>query len=71
MSLEDLKEYFAVEDAELDRVMISLEEKKLVKLYRKGGAINLVKATYEGLKKAHPSEYYRWFPVRVIKEDIF
>jgi len=71
MSREDLKEQFDVEDEELDQVLLSLEEKKLAKLYRKRGIIVLAKATYEGLKKANPQEYYRWFPPRVRKEDIF
>ncbi|NQT30753.1 MAG: acyl-CoA/acyl-ACP dehydrogenase [Deltaproteobacteria bacterium] len=71
MSREDLKEYFDVSDEELDRVLVSLEEKKLVKLYRRRGIIELAKATYEGLNKANPSEYYRWFPSWVRKEDVF
>jgi hypothetical protein len=71
MSREDLKEHFDVEDKALDRVLVSLEEKKLVKLYRRRGVITLAKATYEGLKKANPQEYYRWFPPRVREEDIF
>jgi len=71
MSREDLKGYFDVSDEELDRVLVSLEEKKLVKLYRRRGIIELAKATYEGLKKANPPEYYRWFPHRVRKEDVF
>jgi len=71
MSREDLKEQFDVENEELERVLLSLEEKKLVKLYRRRGIIELAKATYEGLKKANPQEYYQWFPPRVRKEDIF
>ena len=71
MSREDLKEYFDVEDEALDRALASLEEKKLVKLYRRRGRIGPAKATYEGLKKANPQEYYRWFPPRVREDDIF
>jgi alkylation response protein AidB-like acyl-CoA dehydrogenase len=71
MSLDDIKEHFAVEDAELERVLLSLEAKELVKLHRKGEAIALAKATYEGLKKANPPDYYRWFPPWVKEEDIF
>jgi len=71
MSREDLKEQFDVSDEELDRVLVSLEEKKLVKLYQRRGTIELAKATYQGLKKANPPEYYRWFSPRVRKEDIF
>lgn len=71
MSREDLKEAFDVEDEELDQALASLEQKKLVNLYRSRGQIMLAKATYEGLRKAHPPEYYRWFPPWVRKEDIF
>lgn len=71
MSREDLKEQFDVGDEELDRVLVSLEQKKLAKLYRRRGIIELAKATYEGLRKANPPEYYRWFPSWVRKEDIF
>jgi hypothetical protein len=71
MSREDLKEYFDASDEELDQILVSLEDKKLLKLYRKRGIVEMAKATYEGLKKANPPEYYRWFPPRVRKEDIF
>jgi hypothetical protein len=71
MSLEDLKEVFAVSDAELDKVLLALESKQLVQLHRKGETITLAKATYEGLKKANPPEHYRWFPSWVKDEDIF
>ena len=62
MSRDDLKEMFDVEDEFLDKILVSLEEKKLAKLYRGRSGIQLAKATYEGLKKANPAEYYRWFP---------
>ena len=29
---------------------------------RKTGKPKLIKATYQGLAKAHDKEYYRWFP---------
>ncbi|OGP61990.1 MAG: acyl-CoA dehydrogenase, partial [Deltaproteobacteria bacterium RBG_13_47_9] len=62
MSLEDLREVFEVEEAKLNEVLSSLEKKGLARLYRDRKGIALVKATYEGLKKAYPQEYYRWFP---------
>jgi alkylation response protein AidB-like acyl-CoA dehydrogenase len=71
MSLDDIKERFAVEETELEKTLLSLEAKELVKLNRKSEAITLAKATYEGLKKANPPEYYRWFPPWVKDEDIF
>jgi len=42
-----------------------------VKLYRSKKGIELAKATYEGLNKAHPLEYYRWFPSWVDESRIF
>lgn len=75
MTREDLQARFTVAqeefNKELDKVLISLEEKKLVKLYRKNNRIELAKATYEGLKQAYPPEYYQWFPSWVDKNDLF
>jgi len=71
MSLDDLKNYFNTEDQNLDQLLLALEEKGFVKLYRKKKQIQMVKATHEGLKKAHPPEYYRWFPSWVMEENIF
>ena len=62
MSREDLKNLFDVDDKTLDILLGSLEAKGDVKLYRSKKGIELAKATYEGLRKAHPLEYYRWFP---------
>jgi alkylation response protein AidB-like acyl-CoA dehydrogenase len=62
MSREDLQEVFDVTDDELDKVLVSLEQRRLVKLYRDSRGIQLTKATYEGLKQANPLEYYQWFP---------
>jgi len=62
MNREDLKDYFDVKDEELDKILISLEQKGLIKLNRGKRGIQLAKATYEGLNKAHPLEYYQWFP---------
>lgn len=75
MTREDLQTRFAVEgellDAKLDEVLVSLEKKRLVKLYRKGNKIELAKATYEGLKQAHPLDYYQWFPSWVDENNLF
>ena len=71
MSREDIKESFDVENGRLDEALLSLEKKGLVKLYRDKKGIALAKATYEGLNKANPPEYYRWFPDWVKKENVF
>ncbi len=71
MTLDDLKGHFEADDQTLCRLLIALEEKGFVKLHRKNNEIQMAKATHEGLKKAHPPEYYRWYPPWVKKENIF
>jgi alkylation response protein AidB-like acyl-CoA dehydrogenase len=71
MSRTEIKESFDVDDTRLDELLLSLERKGLVKLYREKKGIALSKATYDGLKKAYPQEYYRWFPVWIKGENIF
>jgi len=71
MHRDDIKELYMVGDKELDDILVSLEEKKLVKLYRRHGMIELAKATYKGLEKANSPEYYRWFPDWVDKKNLF
>jgi alkylation response protein AidB-like acyl-CoA dehydrogenase len=62
MSRVDLTGIFAIDDKELDKLLESLEQKNLVKLYRNAGTIELAKATYKGLKRAYPLKEYQWFP---------
>jgi alkylation response protein AidB-like acyl-CoA dehydrogenase len=62
MAHSDIAAQFTVDGAAIDKVLIALEEKGLAKIYRTKKGIELIKATYDGLKKAHPKEYYRWFP---------
>jgi alkylation response protein AidB-like acyl-CoA dehydrogenase len=62
MNREDLMDHFDCNNTELDKILTTLEQKKLVKLLHNKNGIQLAKATYEGLKKANPPEYYKWFP---------
>ncbi|MGQ9624570.1 MAG: acyl-CoA dehydrogenase family protein [Candidatus Bathycorpusculaceae bacterium] len=64
MTLEDLKERVAeATDEKLEKILDSLEAKGLAKLHRDGkGKITLVKATYNGLRKAAPLQEYKWYP---------
>lgn len=73
MSRDELKEELQVSDEELDKVLQSLEEKKLVSLYRhpRTKQIILARATYEGLSKANPPEYYKMIPSWVREDIIF
>ncbi len=71
MSREDIMGFFDVDAGKIEEVMVSLEKKGLIRLHRDKKGIALAKATYEGLKKANPPEYYRWFPAWTKKENIF
>jgi alkylation response protein AidB-like acyl-CoA dehydrogenase len=62
MTLDDIRQYVNAEGAALDVILTALEEKGDVMLLRGRKGIQLAKATYAGLSKAHPNEYYRWFP---------
>jgi hypothetical protein len=71
MSRQDLMETLDIDDGGLDGLLAALEKKGLVKLVRTKKGIELAKATYDGLDKAHPPEYYRWFPSWVNDDRIF
>jgi alkylation response protein AidB-like acyl-CoA dehydrogenase len=73
MNREDLKDRLTnPDDGRLDKLLLTLEEKSLVKLYHDPhGVITLVKATYKGLRKAGPLEHYKWYPSWLSKEFIF
>ncbi len=73
MSREDIKTRFEnINDEKLDKTLVALEEKELVRLYRdRKRAIQLAKATYAGLRKAKPREYYQWFPEWIDEKFIF
>ena len=70
MTREDLEEDTDLKGEELDKVLGSLEEKGLVKLFRLHGIIRLIKALYTGLKKAKPQKFYNWYP-QWVKEKLF
>ncbi len=72
MSRDDVKQWISIEDEKLDKLVESLESKGLAKLYRdRRGRITLARATYKGLKKAKPLEYYQWFPNWIDKDQLF
>jgi len=70
MTRGDIAEHLT-DEASLDGLLVALEQKGLVKIYRTKKGIELIKATYEGLKKANPKEYYRWFPAWVSDDRKF
>jgi len=73
MSRSDMKEILtSATDEQLDKILLSLEAKGLVHLYRdRRGTVVLAKATYKGLKEANPLEHYKWFPEWVKKQKLF
>jgi alkylation response protein AidB-like acyl-CoA dehydrogenase len=71
MSYDDIRQFFEADEGKLNDVLLSLEKKGLVRIYRDRKGIALIKATYEGLKKAYPQEYYQWFPSWVKENNIF
>jgi hypothetical protein len=72
MTPDDVRTDIGGSRSAIRKVFESLEEKKLIATHRdRDGKIALVKATYEGLKKAFPEEYYRWFPGWYDESDIF
>jgi hypothetical protein len=72
MTREELMEDTGLDEERLDEALLSLEEKQLVDIYRdKKGVLRLIKATYAGVDRARPIEYYRWYPEWVPKGEIF
>jgi len=72
MTREDLKERLEdANDEKVDAVLKGLEANGLAKLYHDArGAIALVKASYDGLRKANPLEQYKWYPDWLNKENM-
>jgi hypothetical protein len=68
MSRDDMTGQLAIGDEALDARLTSLEKQGLAKLVRTKKGIELAKATYEGLTRAHPLDYYRWFPSWIDKD---
>jgi len=63
MTPDDVRQDIGGSRSEIRKIFGSLEDKKLIVTLRdRQSKIALVKATYEGLQKAFPKEYYQWFP---------
>nr|WP_241208540.1 acyl-CoA dehydrogenase [Sulfolobus islandicus] len=69
MELNDIKRFIECDEKQLVEIINSLEAKGLVKVLRDRDKPRLVKATYDGLRKAYPREYYMYFP-RWVKEKM-
>ena len=63
MTPEDVRQDIGGKASVFIEVFENLEKEKLIVTRRdRAGKINLVKASYVGLKRAFPEDYYRWFP---------
>jgi alkylation response protein AidB-like acyl-CoA dehydrogenase len=73
MHRTDMKQKLAnATDEQLNQTLVALETKGLVKLYKdRRGNITMAKATYAGLKKAKPRQYYQWYPEWIDKNLLF
>ncbi|HVP41633.1 MAG TPA: acyl-CoA dehydrogenase family protein [Candidatus Krumholzibacteriaceae bacterium] len=73
MTREEIKQRLtSVTDADLDKLLTTLETKDMARLYRdKRGAILMARASHKGLKEAKPLDYYKWFPEWFDKDYIF
>ena len=72
MRREDLQQKLGLGDKALDEALQALEKEELVALHRIRKRIALAKATYEGLDRTMPKEYYLSIPDFVDREkEIF
>nr|MDO8076868.1 acyl-CoA dehydrogenase family protein [Candidatus Freyarchaeota archaeon] len=72
ISRDQLLARLRIDEEKLDEMLMLLEEQELVSNYRdKKGVLALTRATYKGLKKAKPSEFYEYFPEWVDRSEFF
>lgn len=72
MTLADIKERAEISDEDLAKYLASLEEKGLATVHKdRKGRPSLAAATYPGISKANPKEYYRYIPSWVDEKDMF
>ena len=72
MTPDDLKELLDISDADLEKYLLSLEEKGLAGTYRdRRGNLALARISLKGLSQANEPEYYRYVPSWVNTDDLF
>jgi alkylation response protein AidB-like acyl-CoA dehydrogenase/DNA-binding MarR family transcriptional regulator len=63
MTPDDVREDIGGSRSEIRKMLDSLEQQNLIVSNRdRNRKLILVKATYKGLQKSFPKEYYQWFP---------
>jgi len=72
MTIVDMKQFLEVSNEVLLQYLADLEKKGLVSQFKNGkGEVELVKATFTGLREANPPNYYTHIPSWVLPQDIF
>ena len=72
MEIEELSASVGITLSDLNACLLSMENQKLVALHRTRDRIALIKATYDGLRKANPKESYRRYPEFVdMQREVF
>ena len=72
MTPDDVREDIGGSRSAVRKILEALEEQGFIISHKdRNGKVALVKATYLGLQKAFPKEYYRWYPKWYAEEDKF
>jgi len=71
MTMDDIKEWLDVSDADLIKFLEGLEKQGLASLYRTRKGISLARASYPGLQKAYSPEHYQYFGSWADSKDLF
>jgi len=70
MTMEDIKEWLDISDADLVKYLEALEKQGLAGCYRTKKGIGMARITLKGIQKANPPEYYKYIPSWLVdKED--
>ncbi len=63
MTPDDVREDIGGSRSDIRKILESLEQQGMIVSSRdRNGKLILIKATYKGLQKSFPKEYYQWFP---------
>lgn len=72
MTIADMKQFLEVSNEVLLQYLADLEKKGMVSQFKnRKGEVELVKATFTGLREANPPDYYKHIPSWVLPQDIF
>jgi len=71
MTMDDIREWLEIADADLIACLESLETKGYAGLYRTKRGIELARITLSGLQTAHSPDYYHHIPEWVNPDDMF